>query len=212
MAETGQGVAPIWLPGALPTGFCSRTISAVNEFPFRERLRREFEVRRNRNARYSLRAFAAFLGADHSTLSQILRKTRRVPESRLRSWSRRLGLDTEEIALYLALERVPDAASSDREERLRRWTADAMGVATERVHLQILQLLRDPEFRADCRWIAKRSGASVDQVNLAWATLLRLRLIKTTSAGRWKDETGLAQLTEIAFRRVALARIREAAR
>jgi hypothetical protein len=71
--------------------------------------------------------------------------------------------------------------------------------------------LRDPDFRADCRRIAKRAGVSVDRVNLAWATLLRLRLIKTTSTGRWRHQTGLAQLPERAFRRVALARIRESA-
>jgi transcriptional regulator with XRE-family HTH domain len=196
----------------LPIGCCSRTISAVYKFPFRERLRQEFEARRNRNARYSLRAFAAFLGTDHSTLSHILRKTRPVPECRLRSWSRRLGLDSEQIALYLAIERMPDAATSARQQRLRHWTEDAMGVVAERIHWQILQLSREPEFRADCRWIAKRTGATVDQVNLALTTLLRLRLIKTTSANQWRDLTGLAQLTEPAFRRVALARIREGSR
>jgi transcriptional regulator with XRE-family HTH domain len=207
----GARCCPGLAAGALPTDCCSRTISAVSEFPFRERLRREFEARRNRNSRYSLRAFAAFLGADHSTLSQILRKTRPVPAGQLRSWSRKLGLDTEEMALYLAVERMPDAATSYRQERLLHWTTDATAVLTERVHWQILELLRDPDFRADCRWIAKRAGVSVDRVNLAWATLLRLRLIKTTSTGRWRHQTGLAQLTERAFRRVALARIRESA-
>jgi transcriptional regulator with XRE-family HTH domain len=183
----------------------------VSGFPFRERLRREFEARRKRNARYSLRAFATFLGADHSTLSQILRGARPVPKSRIRSWSRKLGLDQEEIAVYLVAEKMPDAATSERQERLRHWTADAMGVVTERVHWQILRLSRMPEFRADCRWIAERTGTSVDQVNLALTTLLRLRLLGTTPAGKWTDSTGLPQLTEREFRRIALARIREIA-
>jgi hypothetical protein len=195
----------------LPIGCCSRTISAVPDFSFRERLSREFETRRERNARYSLRAFAAFLGADHSTLSQIFRGTRPIPESRIRSWSRKLGLEKEEIAVYLAAEKMPDAATSARHERLRHWTADAMGVVTERVHWQILQLSRTPGFRADCRWIAGRTGASVDQVNLALATLLRLRLLETTPAGEWMDSTGLPRLTEREFRRIALARIRKGA-
>jgi hypothetical protein len=184
----------------------------VAKFPFRERLRHEFEARRNRNSRYSLRAFAAFLGADHSTLSQIFRKMRPVPDRCIRSWSEKLGLDTEEIALYLAAEKMPDAATSERQERLRHWTADAIGVVSERVQWQILQLSRDPEFRSDCRWIAGRTGTSVDQVNLALATLLRLQLIRTTSAGEWTDLTGLEELTETAFRQIALARIRESAR
>jgi transcriptional regulator with XRE-family HTH domain len=182
------------------------------EFAFRDRLRRELEARRNRNARYSMRAFAAFLGADHSTLSQILRGTRPVPASRIRSWAKKLGLDREEIAVYLAAERVPDAATSKRQEQLRHWTADAMGVVTERVHWHILRMSREPGFRADCRWIAERTGATVDQVNLALATLLRLRLLETTPAGEWADSTGVPRLTEREFRRIALARIRESAR
>ena len=68
--------------GALPIGCCSRTISAVYEFPFRERLRREFEVRRNRNARYSLRAFAAGL----AQLTE--RGLRRVALARIRQGAR----------------------------------------------------------------------------------------------------------------------------
>lgn len=184
----------------------------MSEFPFRERLCREFEVRRKRNARYSLRAFAAFLCADHSTLSQILRGTRPVPVSRIRSWSRKLGFDEEEIAVYMAAEQLPDAATRARQEQLRHWTADAMDVVTERIHWQILQLSRSPGFRADCRWIAGRTGASVDQVNLALATLLRLRLLETSQSGKWTDVTGLPQLTERGFRRIALARIREGAR
>ncbi|HEY6305853.1 MAG TPA: hypothetical protein VI488_05250 [Candidatus Angelobacter sp.] len=51
--------------------------------PFRQRLEQEFKVRREKNARYSLRAFAAPLGTDHSTLSQILRAGRRVPGRQL---------------------------------------------------------------------------------------------------------------------------------
>jgi hypothetical protein len=44
---------------------------------FRDRLEAEFQARRAKNARYSLRAFARFLHGEHSTLSQILRGSRR---------------------------------------------------------------------------------------------------------------------------------------
>jgi transcriptional regulator with XRE-family HTH domain len=184
----------------------------VPEFPFRERLRVEFEARRKRNTRYSLRAFAAFLGADHSTLSQIMRGVRPISDGRIRGWSKQLGLDKEEIAVYLAAEKIPDAATAARQERLRHWTADALGVVQDRVHWQILRLSRAPEFRLDCRWIAESTGASVDRVNLALATLLRLRLLKTSATGEWADSTGLPHLTEREFRKIALARIRESTR
>jgi transcriptional regulator with XRE-family HTH domain len=182
------------------------------EFTFRERLRQELTLRRVKNERYSLRAFAAFLGADHSTLSQILRSKRPIPDARIRSWSAKLGLDKEEVAVYLAAAQLPDGATARRQEQLRHWTADAMAVVTDRVHWQMLRLAAAPGFCADCRWIAERTGAGVDQVNLALATLLRLRLLTVTANGAWVPLTGLAPLTEPAFRRIALARVREYAR
>src|SRR3954468_19740013 len=77
------------------------TIQPVEE-RFRNRLQREFDQRRQANERYSLRAFAAFLGTDHSTLSQILRSQRPLPLTRMRSWAKKLGLDSETTAAYVA--------------------------------------------------------------------------------------------------------------
>lgn len=205
----GHFPAPVLPAFVLPKAGRSRTIGAMPEFTFRERLRQEFELRRAKNARYSLRAFAAFLGADHSTLSQILRSKRRIPDARIRGWSAKLGLDHEEVSVYLAAARLPDGATRSRQEHLRHWTADAMCVVNERVHWQMLKLAAAPGFQPDCRWIAKRTGASVDQVNLALATLLRLRLLSVTPTGAWKESTGLEPLTERAFRSLALARVRE---
>ena len=68
-----------------------------------------------KNPRYSLRAFATSLGADHSTLSQILKGSRRVPASSIRSWARKLGMSREEAAVYVASEHVPDAATAARQ-------------------------------------------------------------------------------------------------
>ena len=67
------------------------------------------------------------------------------------------------------------------------------------------------QFRPDCRWIAKQAEVSVDQVNLALSCLLRLRLLEINAAGKWKDLTGVPELTERAFRGLALARARELA-
>jgi transcriptional regulator with XRE-family HTH domain len=208
----GAFPCPGFAARVLPNLRRSRTIGAMPEFTFRERLRQEFALRRVKNARYSLRAFAAFLGSDHSTLSQILRSKRRITDARIRSWSAKLGLDKEEVSVYLAAARLPDGATALQQKQLRHWTADAMAVVTDRVHWQMLRLAAVPEFRADCRWIAERTGASVDQVNLALATLLRLRLLTVTANGAWVQSTGLAPLTETAFRHMALTRAREYAR
>jgi transcriptional regulator with XRE-family HTH domain len=183
----------------------------MDELRFRARLGAEYRARREKNPRYSLRAFAAFLGIDHSTLSQILRGSRRASVSQIRNLSEKLGMVAEEIAICLAAEQVPDAATSKRQEQLRQWTAEAMGVVTGRAHWEILRLSRAPGFRADCRWIAEQIGVGVDEVNLALSRLLRLRLLEASAAGEWKDVTGVPRLTEPEFRKLALARVREKA-
>lgn len=178
---------------------------------FRERLCQELAARRGKNPRYSLRALAAFLGTDHSTLSQILRGARPVPVSRIRTWAGKLGMDHEEALVYAAAEYLPEASTAERHEHLRQWTAEAISVATEPAHFQILRLCRTPEFRADSRWIAEQAGVDVDQVNRALSRLLRLRLLRVSADGEWMDQTGLPRLSERRFRKLALARIRETA-
>jgi transcriptional regulator with XRE-family HTH domain len=176
---------------------------------FCERLCREFESRQKRNARYSIRAFAAFLRTDHSTLSQILRGARRAPANRIITWAKKLGMGAEEITFYVAAESVPDAAAHARHEQLRHWTAEAASISREPIHFQIVELSRRQDFRTDCRWIAGQLDVSADEVNIAFSRLLRLRLIAANGPEKWTDLTGILQLTEREFLGMALARVRE---
>lgn len=175
---------------------------------FLERLTREFEARQANNKRYSLRAFAAFLNTDHSTLSQILRGTRRIPTAKLRRWGGKLGMMPEEVAVYVAAQHVPIAEVIDRQEQLRHWTAEGLAIVTDPCHWQIMELTRKRGFRGDCRLIAAQLGVSVDCVNVALARLLRLRLLAIGPGGRWKDLLGPGRQTSASFRKVALVRIR----
>jgi transcriptional regulator with XRE-family HTH domain len=178
---------------------------------FREKLQAEFAARRAKNARYSLRAFAAFLDADHSSIAQILRGSRPIPASSIRAWARKLGFGPEEAAVYIAAEHVASADDSARALQLRHWTAEALAVMSEPAHFEILRLTHEPEFRADSRWVARRAGVSADEVNLAITRLLRLGLMEMGTAGEWRDLSGLQPLTEEGFRKVALASVRKAA-
>ena len=165
---------------------------------FREKLAQEFAARRARNSRYSLRAFAAHLSADHSTLAQILRGARKVPASSIRAWAKILGLSAEEAAVYIAAEHVPDAETAHRQRQLQHWTAEALSILSDRSHWEIARRVGTAS-AADTRAIAREAGLAVDQVNMALARLLRLRLL----------EGGASALTERQFRKLALARVRE---
>lgn len=178
---------------------------------FRDRLKRELDARKATNARYSLRAFATFLGTDHSTLSQILRGRRPIPTSQLRLWGRKLGMTREEVAVYVAARYVPNGLTRDRQEQLRHWTAEGLAIVTDSCHWQIVELTRTRGFQGDSRSIAQTLGVSVDRVNVALARLLRLRLLEIGRDGRWKDLLGQKRPTEAGFRKAALIRIRELA-
>ena len=125
---------------------------------FREKLEREFKTRCERNPRYSLRAFAAFPGTDHSALSQVLASTRPIPVRRLRVWAGKLGMTREETAVYIAAGNVPEAQASEREAHLRHWTAEALGILAGPAHWEILRL-HDPQGISFAVWRAKRQGA-----------------------------------------------------
>lgn len=174
-------------------------------------MQREFNQRREGNSRYSLRAFATFLGTDHSTLSQILRSQRPLPLARMRTWAKKLGLEPEVTAAYVAAEHLPDAQSAARESQVRHWTAEASAIIMLPVHWELFRLCGKHGFRNDSRWIAEQTGATVDQVNMAFQRLLRIGLLRTRADGRWMVTTGDTVKSEREFQKLAFTRVREKA-
>jgi hypothetical protein len=168
----------------------------MSDGAFRARLEREFASRKAKNSRFSLRAFATLLGADHSTVAQVMRGTRPAPKESIRSWGRKLGMEREEVAAYIAAEHVPESATLQRQAQLRHWTAEAMSIVEDPIHWEIVQMR--PE-QLESKKIAAQIGATSDKVNIALARLLRLGLLD----GDYQDESE--------FKTVALSKIREKA-
>jgi DNA-binding transcriptional regulator YdaS (Cro superfamily) len=93
-------------------------------------LQHELERRRQRNPRYSLRAYGRDLGVHHATLSQLLRGRRPMSAAAARLLGRALGLASHQI----------DAACAAADD-------DALVAAVRR-----------EDFRPDSQWLATRSG------------------------------------------------------
>jgi hypothetical protein len=176
-----------------------------------DRLRTELEGRRVLNPRYSARAFAAYLAADHSTLSQVLLGRRAATAEQVRAWGHKLQMGSEEIAVYTRAECAPRMRMGAASDPMREWMAEAAEVMTQVVHWEIVRRCRVNAHSPDCRVLATEVGVTVDDVQNALARLLRLRLMAIRDSGEWSDLTGDAALTESAFRQLALRRIRESA-
>jgi transcriptional regulator with XRE-family HTH domain len=181
----------------------------ADEFPdLRTRLREELARRRRVNRRYSLRAFGAFLDIDHSTLSQILRGRRPIPVGALSTWAARLGLGPQETEIYRAVALAESPAARERRVRLHHWLGEAAEILGSPAHWRLLALLREPGFRADIRWVAAKLELGADDINDAFARLLRLGLLRVETDGTWRDATGLPEPSEQAVKELALARAR----
>lgn len=117
----------------------------------------ELERRCARNKRYSLRAYALWLGIHHATLSQILSRKRRLTPRTIRKLGKRLGISAKDIQ------------------------AACVAVNSSRV----LEFVGDAKFRADSRWIATMTGIPVDDVNAALHWLLHTRRVVMLTPTTW---------------------------
>ena len=105
----------------------------------------EFERRRARNARYSLRAFARALEIDHSTLSKMGRGKRAVPDFMLERIARRLGMAKAELEHRCEMEQLDEVVLSvviDGSEHSSQRLAAQIGVEVDQVNIALHRLMR----------------------------------------------------------------------
>jgi hypothetical protein len=153
----------------------------------------EYEIRKARNAQYSKRSFAIFLGIDSGTLSSILGGKRRLPEKLAKQICEKLQLKgvrrqkfirsvLEDWGLKSLLKiQPPKLKMVNPPER------DLLDVMTWE-HSVLVPFITTPGFRADEAWIARRMGIEVSQVHDALERLVRLKLITPKKGGGWKRE------------------------
>ena len=158
----------------------------------REFLQRELARRCAANPQYSLRAFAKALGTDHSTLSQILRRKRRLTAEAVRGLAAAAGLTANEIERFITYEERLGGAAPP-EWHVRQLQAEAVEIITGWQHFAILELTRLECFRPDSRWIARVLDLAVDEVNMALVRLLHLGLLQMVDAERWVDTSTHAE-------------------
>jgi uncharacterized protein (TIGR02147 family) len=155
-------------------GFESYTTKTMREL-FNE----AYLVRKKKNKKYSLRAFARDLSLPHGSLSEFLRGKRKLSTAKLYKMFNIISGESTEIDKILKSNvQNPQGyrIMSDEEiESLNHWYFDPL-----------LELLKIEEFKNDPEWMAWALGLKKATVILALSTLEKLNWIKKDSHGIWQ--------------------------
>lgn len=197
---------------ALQPDFTTKATRVSLNSSFRLYLQAELARRCATNSQYSLRSFALQLNIDHSTLSQILRGKRLLSERMIGKLGERLALDRPTIEAFILREKLRSPQTRSNQGEIRQLAQDTVYLISNIYHYSILELIRLPEFKPDSRWIARVLNLTVDEVNLALARLLRLRLLEMVAADEWVDTSGSKTTTLEDFSHAAIQHLAQQVR
>lgn len=151
---------------------------------FKTYLKRELLARIKKNPRYSLRAFAAQLDLDPSTLSKMLKGKRVVGRKTTLQLAAKLGLSQAQIAKFLKA----DGKDLEGPQAAYKFLAlDQFAVISDWFHFAILELAMIKDFQPNRDWIAGRLGLKSIEVDAAIDRLIRVGLLEITPSGKWND-------------------------
>lgn len=162
---------------------------------YRHILQKELTARCEQNPRYSLRAFARDLQLSPSRLSEILNRKQGLSRKVAHKIAGILGYGEKETQLFCDLVSVHHARSpkerqtaqlrllkstieKQQEDEVFHLQLDAFKIISDWYHLGILELLKCKGFKSDPKWMARRLGIPLIQVELALERLLRVKLLK----------------------------------
>lgn len=172
------------------------------------KLKHEYEKRKEKNSSYSLRAFAKSLAIDAGTLTRII-NGKRIPSLMLgKELISGLNLEGSEAELFLnslAKEKwneKPIRVSQDlknfgqpKEDEIRPLSnayqveLDTYKILADWIHYAILELTFVSDFNSNCKWIAEKIGRSVDDVEIAVERLMKLKLLSLENGKYVKTNT-----------------------
>src|SRR5690606_11388580 len=130
---------------------------------FQMRLRDEFARRVRVNERYSIRSFAAHLGLDSSTLSQILAGKRNLSEDKIK-------------AIYLKVGYKVQSKSKTAVE-FNQLDIDTFAVISDWYNFAILDLAQLKSFKPNAKWIARKLNIQPLEAVSALERLQRLGML-----------------------------------
>jgi uncharacterized protein (TIGR02147 family) len=166
---------------------------------YRDLIQREFERRRERNSRYSLRAFARDFKISPSFASEFFNGKSRFSKKQACLWAELAGFNAEEVTFFGYLVDANDGSTdSHRQEAEKRLSdlrrqsevetlrIDSFRLIAEWHHLAILEALSLPDAQHSPAWLANRLTISEATALESLHRLERLNFIVQDSDGRYQ--------------------------
>jgi len=173
-----------------------------------QKLRSEFEIKSNRNDKFSLRSFAKFLEMDPSTLSAVMKGLRRVPKARVQQVMNKLSLSPKEKSAFKETNNNKSMVFKSGFDHLDFEINEELHfkVIAEWEYYAILSLIETKGFKFDQKWIAGRLGITIYRVQVCIESLLALGLIVKNKTGIKLGQQGLKTTEDISSTALKKAR------
>lgn len=139
-------------------------------------LLKKFEESKQKNFRWSQRAFASKIGLSSGALSEILKGKRLLSLQLKKKISAKLQLSPAEESIFFQ-EELPNHLKAHRLEYFKL-SDDQFHLISDWWHYAILNLINTKGFKPQITWISQRLALEEKTVGEAWDRLLRLELIK----------------------------------
>ncbi|MFS4460651.1 DUF4423 domain-containing protein [Bdellovibrio sp. HCB2-146] len=155
----------------------------------------QYQQRKNRNPRYSIRAFARTLEINPGRVSQYFDNERPITKAAGANISAKLDLDETQRTYFLHL--IELDTKERRGEYVRRIKEDELSMIVEWYHDAILTLVNTADFKFDFDWMAQRMGLPVTLIQSSWERLERLGYVKVEGNKVITDASPLLTTSDI---------------
>lgn len=150
----------------------------------REFLQSEFDQRVRKNPRYSLRAYAGFIGINPAELSQIFKESRNLSLTSAQKITTSYGFNTEETRYFLWLLQKEkgkqfglDLDIVEKKDKVQIRDADFADIS-KWYHFAILSLIDTRNFIWSSNYVAAQLGLTLSEAGLAMRDLQKAGLIQ----------------------------------
>ncbi len=130
-----------------------------------------YSTLKQRNQRYSKRAFAAKLGISSGAMSEIFSGKRKISSSKAKSIMEKLNVHPGQQAKILS-----DPQSSSWRKNLEMAEYE---ILQDWVHFAILSLIKTTDFKNDAQWMAQRLEVSSQRISKCLQRLVQLGFIES---------------------------------